>query len=92
MANKCIFVVNHNNLDLRQVSEEELGHAESSDAITTKHFSHLAWCGELLVCRVQEGVLLQVGPKLFDTLSPGCFLLSVDFDSKNLYFSQLWED
>ena len=73
----AFFVVNHNYLDLRQMSWEELGHAEGSDAITSENFGHLlVWGEELLVLGVLEVVLLQVGPKLFDTLSPGCFLLS----------------
>ena len=59
------------------MSREELRHAEGSDAISSKNFGHLLVRGEeLLVLGVLKVVLLQVGPKLFDTLSSECFFSS----------------
>ena len=62
---------------LGKVSGQELGHTEGADTVCSENLSHLlVGCEELFVLGVLEVVLLQVGPKLFDTLGPGCFLLS----------------
>ena len=49
---------------LRQVSGEELGHAEGADAVGAENLGHLLVGGEeLLVLGVLEVVLLEVSPQ-----------------------------
>ena len=58
---------------------EELGHAESPDAILPEDLGHLlVGDEELLVLGVLEVVLLQVGPQLLDAFGTAGFLLADD--------------
>ena len=62
---------------LRQVSGEELGHAEGADAVGAENLGHLLVGGEvLLVLGVLEVVLLDVGPQLLDAVGAGGLLLA----------------
>ena len=64
---------------LRQVSGEELGHAEGTDAVGAENLGHLLVGGEeLSVLRILEVVLFQVSPKLFDAFGTAGFLLAND--------------
>ena len=59
---------------------EELGHGKGPHPVLTEDLRHLGIGGEeLLVLRVLEIVLLQVGPKLLNTLGSGGLLLANDF-------------
>jgi len=61
------------------VSGQELGHAESPDAIVAEDLGHLlVGVEELLVLGVLEVVLLDVGPQLLDALGAGSLLLADD--------------
>lgn len=65
---------------LREVSRQELGHGEAAQPLAPEHLGHLLVRDEeLLVLRVLEVVLLDVGPQLLDALGPGSLLLPDDF-------------
>ena len=52
-----------------------LAHAECLDSLVTEDWLHFSvWGEELLVLRVLEVVLLQVGPEPLDDLGPGDLL------------------
>ena len=58
-----------------QVLLEVLAHAECLDSLVTEDGLHFSvWGEELLVLRVLEVVLLQVGPEPLDDLGPGDLL------------------
>merc|ERR1719369_1071174 len=62
-----------------EVSGQELGHAERPDAVSAEDLGHLLVGVEvLLVLRVLEVVLLDVGPQLLDALGAGSLLLADD--------------
>jgi len=62
-----------------EVSTQELGHAESPDAVSAEDLGHLLVGGEvLLVLGVLEVVLLDVGPQLLDAIGAGGLLLADD--------------
>jgi len=62
-----------------EVSTQELGHAESPDAVSAEDLGHLLVGGEvLLVLGVLQVVLLDVGPQLLDALGPRRLLLPDD--------------
>ena len=64
---------------LRQVSGEELGHAEGADAVGAENLGHFLVGGEVLpVLGILEVVLFQVSPKLFDAFGTAGFLLADD--------------
>ena len=61
------------------MSGEELGHAESADAIVAENLGHLLVGGEeLLVLRVLEVVLLEVSPQKLDAFGTASLLLAND--------------
>ena len=61
------------------MSGEELGHAESADAIVAKNLGHLLVGGEeLLVLRVLEVVLLEVSPQKLDAFGTASLFLAND--------------
>jgi len=63
--------------NLRQVSGEELGHTEGTDAVGSEDLGHLlVGDEELLVLGILEIVLLDVSPQLLDAFGPGSFLLA----------------
>jgi len=65
---------------LGEVSRQELGHGEAAQPLAPEHLGHLLVRDEeLLVLRVLEVVLLDVGPQLLDALGPGGLLLPDDF-------------
>ena len=58
---------------------EELGHAESADAVVSEDLGHLlVGDEELLVLGVLEVVLLDVSPQLLDAFSAAGLLLADD--------------
>ena len=64
-----------------QVLLEVLAHAECLDPLITEDGLHLGiWGEELLVLRVLEVVLLQVGPEPLDDLGPGDLLPALSPD------------
>jgi len=64
---------------LRQVSGEELGHAESADAVVAEDLGHLlVGHEELFVLGVLQVVLLDVGPQLLDAFGAAGLLLAND--------------
>ena len=59
------------------MGRKKFGHAESTDAVTSKNLSHLLVRDkELLVFRILEIVFLDVGPELFDAFGTAGFLLA----------------
>ncbi len=61
------------------MSREELGHGEGPDAFRSEDLGHLlVGSEELLVLRILQVVLLQVGPELFDALGTGSLGLPDD--------------
>ena len=64
---------------LRQVSGEELGHAEGADAVGAENLGHLLVGGEeLLVLGVLQIVLLEVSPKKLNAFGTAGLLLAND--------------
>ena len=64
---------------LRQVSGEELGHAEGADVVGAENLGHLLVGGEeLLVRGVLKVVLLDVSPQLLDALGTAGLLFAND--------------
>ena len=62
---------------LRQVSGEELGHAEGADAVGAENLGHFLVGGEkLLVLGVLQIVFLQVSPQLLDAFGAAGLLLA----------------
>lgn len=58
---------------------EKLGHGEAPHSLCAKDLGHLlVGSEELLVLRILEIVLLEVGPQLLHALGPGCLLLAND--------------
>ena len=56
---------------LGEVGADELGHGEGADAVLAEDLGHLLVGEEvLLVLRVLQVVLLEVGPQLLDALGP----------------------
>ena len=85
-------------IHLRQMGREELGHGEGSHPVVAEHFGHLLVGEEvLLVLGVLEVVILQIGPKIFNTLPSGGGANSnnvgqVARDSHGLAESSSWHD
>jgi hypothetical protein len=59
---------------LGEVSQKVLGHAEGIVAVSTEDLGKLLEV--LLVLRILEVVLLEIGPQLLDALSTGRLLLA----------------
>ena len=80
------------------MSGEELGHGEGSHSVIAKDLGHFLVREEvLLVLGVLEVVILQIGPKIFNTLPSGGGANSnnvgqVARDSHGLAESSSWHD